>query len=274
MLLLADLNAAVGWITAGMILFIVALERLKPRFREQRFLRSQLFADVFYTVFSLYLLWYLLEAMEGMTTVDDRVIASTVPFVKEKLGMGWDLSPVRSRYAWILLLLYQELWVYWIHRCLHRFGPLWKLHKLHHTSLELDVFNASRAHLLEVVLYPAILYLPMMLIGFSASAFFLAYVIGTLFSLLTHANFVLPLGPLKYVFNSPQMHLWHHHRDPRIKHGANFGNALIVWDYVFGTAYPHKDGQEVRVGLDLEDQSHFPRTLWRQFLWPFSKPKS
>ena len=62
----------------------------------------------------------------------------------------------------------------------------------------------------------------------------------------------LLLGKLmKYLFNSPEMHIWHHSYNlPESRHfGVNFGLTLAIWDYVFKTAYIPHDGQDIRLGF-------------------------
>ena len=73
------------------------------------------------------------------------------------------------------------------------------------------------------------------------------------------------LGPvMRYVFNSPEMHLWHHSYElPKDKrYGINFGLTLSLWDYLFGTAYqPHNHG-DVRLGFPGVE--HFPESFHEQ----------
>lgn len=60
------------------------------------------------------------------------------------------------------------------------------------------------------------------------------------------------LGPvMKYVFNSPEMHIWHHSYNLPEEHryGVNFGLTLAIWDYVFRTAYIPYDGRDIRLGF-------------------------
>lgn len=61
----------------------------------------------------------------------------------------------------------------------------------------------------------------------------------------------LLLGPfMKRLFNSPEMHIWHHAYDlPEDRHyGVNFGISLALWDYLFGTAYIPHEGRDIRLG--------------------------
>jgi len=60
------------------------------------------------------------------------------------------------------------------------------------------------------------------------------------------------LGPvMKYVFNSPEMHIWHHSYDLPEEHryGVNFGISLALWDYLFRTAYIPYSGRDIRLGF-------------------------
>jgi len=60
------------------------------------------------------------------------------------------------------------------------------------------------------------------------------------------------LGPvMKYVFNSPEMHIWHHSYNlpEEHRHGVNFGLTLAIWDYVFRTAYIPYNGRDIRLGF-------------------------
>lgn len=60
------------------------------------------------------------------------------------------------------------------------------------------------------------------------------------------------LGPMmRMLFNSPEMHIWHHAYDlpEERKYGVNFGLTLAVWDYLFGTAYIPKDGRDIKLGF-------------------------
>ena len=62
----------------------------------------------------------------------------------------------------------------------------------------------------------------------------------------------LLVGPfMKKIFNSPEMHIWHHSYDLPEEHryGVNFGLTLACWDYIFGTAYIPYNGRDIRLGF-------------------------
>ncbi len=82
------------------------------------------------------------------------------------------------------------------------------------------------------------------------------------------------LGPyMRYIFNSPEMHIWHHAKDMPESHpyGINFGLTLAIWDYIFGTAHVPKSGRDIELGFS--DLEHFPKTFWRQLIFGFGQKK-
>ena len=75
----------------------------------------------------------------------------------------------------------------------------------------------------------------------------------------------LALGPfMKRIFNSPEMHIWHHAYDLPEGHpyGINFGITLALWDYVFGTAVIPHSGRDIKLGFP--GQESFPKDFIHQ----------
>jgi sterol desaturase/sphingolipid hydroxylase (fatty acid hydroxylase superfamily) len=76
------------------------------------------------------------------------------------------------------------------------------------------------------------------------------------------------LGPfMKKIFNSPEMHIWHHVHDlpEGRKYGINFGISLAIWDYIFGTAAIPHDGRDIKLGFPGDEK--FPHTFIQQFFY-------
>lgn len=85
----------------------------------------------------------------------------------------------------------------------------------------------------------------------------------------------LILGPLmKYIFNSPEMHIWHHAYDlPSEKQfGVNFGITLALWDYLWKTDYIPFNGRDIKLGFPKVEQ--FPETFWGQIKYGFGRIKN
>lgn len=73
------------------------------------------------------------------------------------------------------------------------------------------------------------------------------------------------LGPfMRILFNSPEMHIWHHSFELPEQHqtGMNFGLTLAIWDYIFKTAYVPKEGRDIPLGFP--GVKTFPKTFFNQ----------
>lgn len=85
----------------------------------------------------------------------------------------------------------------------------------------------------------------------------------------------LAISPfIKYIFNSPEMHIWHHSYDlPDDKpNGINFGITLSCWDYIFGTNHIPHSGRDIQLGFPGLDR--FPKNFGSQFIYGwFNKQK-
>jgi thiosulfate/3-mercaptopyruvate sulfurtransferase len=90
-------------------------------------------------------------------------------------------------------------------------------------------------------------------------------VFGTLIGHLNHANLDWDYGPLKYVFNNPKMHIWHHDYDGDTRTTVNFGIIFSTWDYLFGTA---KVPDHPPAKLGFAGVETFPRDFFSQQAWP------
>ena len=76
---------------------------------------------------------------------------------------------------------------------------------------------------------------------------------------------------MKIIFNSPEMHIWHHSYDlPEDRsYGINFGITLALWDYIFGTAHIPYEGRDIKLGFP--GVKSFPDTFTAQLKYGFAK---
>ncbi|MEZ5397893.1 MAG: sterol desaturase family protein [Bryobacterales bacterium] len=162
--------------------------------------------------------------------------------------IGGDLWPS----SWPLLaqfgvgLLIGDLGAYWVHRSCHRFPLLWRIHAMHHSSEKMYVGAAVRNHPFNAILMHTSHLLPLTLLGASPEVIALTSVFTGVNGMLQHANVDLKLGVFNWVFATVDLHRWHHSADFD-ESNRNFGNNLIVWDWLFGTRYlpgghPHQVG--------------------------------
>jgi sterol desaturase/sphingolipid hydroxylase (fatty acid hydroxylase superfamily) len=255
-----------GHIFLLIIAGFLAWEYLRPWRPAQGILRKQVGLDLFYTLFNYLIFWMLIgTAVCELTAALFHDALGHYFGVQHPVAIRLSALPVWMRY--VLLLLCIDFTSYVGHRLLHRVDFFWEFHKVHHSARELDVLNAGRLHFVEKLFYPLVFYVPLSLIGFEVEESFAAGLFITVFSNFTHANVNLPLGPLKYVLNNPQIHLWHHAAVVHYKKNVNYGDALILWDYLFGTAYLPDDRSELELGFEGVDE--YPITFRDQLVEPF-----
>ena len=176
---------------------------------------------------------------------------------------------------WLQLLIFFIVldFVQWFtHVLLHRFEVLWNFHKVHHSVEEMGFAAHLRYHWMENILYKPLKTLGVMVLGgFEPSQAYIVHFAAITIGHLNHANIHLTYGPLRYIFNNPVMHLWHHvyNLPEGRRHGINFGISLSFWDYIFGTASIPKDDANIKLGFPGVET--FPKDFVGQNLYGFGK---
>lgn len=211
------------------------LEMAFARRKQQSSLRPQIAQDVFFLAFNGHFFGLLLAKLLIFlaTTTSDYFNPAWVKQIEDLKILGTLQLPLQ----FIALLLYKDFFEWLVHNLLHRLGPLWEIHKLHHSITEMDWIGNFRFHFLEVVVYKTLVWLPVLPLGADGKVVLAAAVFATLIGNLNHANLNWDYGPLRYVFNSPRMHLWHHDVKCHYKSGQNFAIVFSIWDWIFRTIY-------------------------------------
>lgn len=249
----------------GTSLVVFILERARPWRTEQKILREGIGQDLFWLVFNGHFLGLLLAMVTGhLVQLLNTVLFNWGLPVPESLAVAATL-PLWLQF--IIFFLLKDFIEWNIHRMLHRVPWLWEFHKLHHSIRQMDWIGNFRFHWGEVIVYKTLSYLPLAILGVDGGVILTIAVIGTLMQDLNHANIRLHWGPLRYVLNSPEMHIWHHDTEMHGKGGQNFGIVLSAWDWLFGTVYWPKDQEEPKE-LGFAEIEKYPRGLVGRFLWP------
>lgn len=94
-----------------------------------------------------------------------------------------------------------------------------------------------RFHWMEIVIYKSLTFLPMVVLGVDGKVILWVAVVGTLIGHLNHSNLKIDWGPLRYVINSPCLHVWHHDLVLHGRGGQNYGIIFSSWDWLFATLY-------------------------------------
>jgi sterol desaturase/sphingolipid hydroxylase (fatty acid hydroxylase superfamily) len=156
--------------------------------------------------------------------------------------------------ALILTVLARSLTQYVFHVISHKVPLLWRLHRVHHSDVHLDVSSALRNHPLEMT--ANIAFTAFVVAAFGLSPVVLAvFEIADLFAnILTHANIRIPNAVdrlLRLLFITPALHRLHH-SPLQVETDSNYGNVFSFWDRACGTYRGEtiQPGPALRFGLD------------------------
>ena len=182
--------------------------------------------------------------MDGVVPGALRVVVGSQP---------WWLQAVE-------VILLSDFLIYWGHRLQHRVPFLWRFHAVHHSSEHLDWLAAHREHPLDSIYTVGIINLPALVLGFPIEtlAGFIAF--RGIWAIYIHSNVRLPIGPLRVLLGSPQLHHWHHDRD---RDAGNYANLSPLMDLLFGT-YRCPDHEPEAFGI----KEPTPRTYLGHMLRP------
>ncbi len=174
---------------------------------------------------------------------------------------GW---PLAAQVA--LGLLTAEFAAYWAHRFAHEWPWLWDFHAIHHGVTRLWCVNSGRFHFVDALksVLPGVAILA--LAGAPAEVMAWLSALTGYIGLMTHTNAAMRFGPLSFVFNTPELHRWHH--SMKLSEGnRNYGENLSVWDLLFGTYFNEARRPPARSGV----REALPTRLSGQLAYPFHR---
>lgn len=253
-------------------LIVWGLEMWFPWRKNQSLFRKDFWLDTFYMFFNFFLLN--LIVLIALSNTAEAVFNDVLGLI------GLNLAELRLFNAndlpkWLGLLIFFLVsdFVQWnTHRLLHRVPWLWNFHKVHHSVKEMGFAAHLRYHWMEPVVYKSLLYIPLALIAnYQAQDVAIVYFFTIAIGHLNHANLGWDYGILKYIFNNPKMHIWHHAKrlPDHSRYGVNYGLTLSLWDYLFRTDFVPHDGRDIELGFDQDE--HFPKGFFQQELYPLNK---
>jgi sterol desaturase/sphingolipid hydroxylase (fatty acid hydroxylase superfamily) len=179
-------------------------------------------------------------------------------------------APLWLAIALSILLL--DLAVYFQHVLLHAMPLLWRVHRMHHADLEVDVTTGLRFHPLEILLSMAIKLAVVLTLGAPMVAVLVFEVVLNATSMFNHSNIRLPASAdalQRQILVTPDMHRVHHSMLPQ-ETNSNFGFSVPWWDRLFGTyrAQPADGHEHMTLGIaQFRDPSEL--RLGRMLVQPF-----
>ena len=255
----------------GLILISVAvwgLEILFPWRKTQPIFRNDFWIDGFYMFFNFFIFSIFIS---GVYKIITKIAVDEFQITPNAIALV-DLSSFSPVVQLVLFFVVLDFVQWLTHIILHRFPVFWKFHKVHHSVKEMGFAAHLRYHWMENILYKPFKVIALMVLGgFEPEQAFIVHFMAISIGHLNHANIKLNYGPLKYVFNNPVMHLYHHAQTipEGFKSGVNFAISLSLWDYIFKTNYVPNPDKNLTLGYQGDD--HMPASFFGQLFYGFKK---
>ena len=172
-------------------------------------------------------------------------------------------------YSVVVFLAY-ELGYWFDHWLSHNVAALWEIHKVHHTAEALSPLTNFRVHPIDSFVFYNVAAVFTGVAGgvmdyglgsahgrlelLGADALIVGF--GFTFAHLLHTHVWIRLPePWGRLVMSPAAHQIHHSADPA-HYGRNLGNALALWDWLFGTLYlPAAARERLTFGVPEPDEA-------------------
>lgn len=301
------------WWTIALSIFFFALEIARPWRKQQAILRKDFWLDLFYIFFNFFLFSLIVWAAGQQVLAQlfddfiglfglDNVIAYQVGrlpvwayyLILFLVGdfVSWNVHRLLHRSAWLWELHkvhhsveqmgfaahvryhWMENVVYWIFRFLP-FAVLGadmsQIFGVHVLNLAWGHFNHTNITVnprVTGVIFGALLGTGLAYLYATSWWLWLVWISGGVLV------FGVVLGKwMRYIFNSPEMHLWHHawEMPENRPYGINFGITLAIWDYIFGSAWVPKIDGDVKLGFPGLER--FPKGFLGQLVQGFIRSR-
>ena len=199
----------------------------------------------------------------GVLVVDAVAVRLLIPTAAVGVALiaaahGFGLFHVVGLPFWPAALagfLVLDLVIFGQHVVFHHVPWLWRLHRMHHADLDIDVSTGGRFHPIEILLSMLIKMATVALVGIPAGAVIAFEVVLNATSMFNHSNVAMPAWldrMVRLIVVTPDMHRVHH-SVLRPETDSNFGFNLPWWDRLFGTyrAEPGAGHDGMTIGLPV-----------------------
>lgn len=136
-----------------------------------------------------------------------------------------------------------------VHLLLHRSDTLWNIHKVHHSTLELDGFATTRTHMLENMARFLPGQLVLFLIGMPVTVVAPTVALAAIYGVSNHSNLNPKVPWIEALLVTPRLHRRHHVPSTT---QTNFGAIFTFWDRALGTLVRRDTATDERYGVPGE----------------------
>lgn len=203
-------------------------------------------------------------------TIAGLKIGLVIPaaWLQEKISLEFWATESPILVQVLIATLIAEFGYYWFHRYSHRNPFFWRFHSTHHGARRVYWANSGNFHPLDAFFGFFCYLFPLIILGIPDHILIIFMTFSATTGVLEHANFNFKASFWNYVFNSAELHRWHHEKNK--EEGLNnYGKITSLWDLVFRTFYLPKDKYVAEIGLE-DDQEIVPVHFIGQLKYPFS----
>lgn len=211
--------------------------------------------------------WYLVAT--GANVISAFVLRPQL----QKLALPGVGSVVGGLPAWarlLVALVVYDFVAFGVHVFIHRSDALWSVHKVHHSSLQLDGLATTRTHMFEHLVRNLPAQAVLFSLGFSASVVATTLVVYAAFALHGHSNLRVGGRWLELLFVTPRLHRLHHLPETSL---TNFGTVFTVWDRLFGRLVVRDASPSERTGVPGELDT-YPQPFVAAFRQPLREART
>src|SRR5215831_10809909 len=198
----------------------------------------------------------------GIVVLDTVLVRLVFPTTTVGLALvaearGWGLFHALDLPGWVSVPLATaalDLAIYLQHVLFHAVPALWRLHRMHHADLEIDVTTGARFHPIEILLSMGLKLGVVAALGAPPLAVLIFEVLLNATAMFNHSNVCMPARldrVLRWIVVTPDMHRVHHSVLVR-ETNSNFGFNLPWWDRLFGTYrnQPAAGHEKMTIGIE------------------------
>ena len=223
--------------------------------------------------------WFNNLTLTALNTVLLRLLFPTLAIGMAAIAAerGWGLFNLVALPSWLEVLaaaMALDLAIYLQHVLFHKVPVLWRLHRMHHADLDIDVTTGARFHPIEIVLSMLIKLAVVTVLGAPPLAVLIFELLLNGVAMFNHGNIALPTAVdrlLRLAVVTPDMHRVHHSAIRR-ETDSNYGFNLPWWDRLFGTYrdQPELGHQGMTIGVAAYQQP-VRQSLWWMLILPFRR---
>jgi len=202
-------------------------------------------------------------------------MAVTLYTSHHKLGLFNEIFHLNYWVTVVVCVIILDFAIYLQHVMFHAIPLFWRIHRMHHVDLDIDVTTGIRFHPIEIILSMLIKFSIIFLLGAPYISVLIFEVLLNASSMFNHGNVRIPFlldKCIRCIIVTPDMHRVHHSAIPN-ETNSNFGFNFSIWDRLFGTykTQPRLGHAKMTIGISSIRELKYCLNLLGMLWLPFIK---